>query len=239
MTLAILRNGFRSFFGNQQDTTDIEDGHQEDGNHQDWNDEDWSYNGCMFTIGTSGECVCNDCTMRASCNGLYERGCASTGRSTDDPQLFNSCRRLRLLLQPCRPLLLPSWASGSPHDTSERKIHRYGTFARFLSAFTESLPPSIAPLHSVCSNFKSSFFYLLHSLVFLIFLHAQPLTLLRFMIYLKCHSLRPKSSGFGTNWQEGCGNYINYAGKECFHTTSETFLSFSAAEYETFLSIRS
>ena len=77
-------------------------------NHQDWIDEDWSYNGCMFTVGTSGECVCSNCAMRASCNGFYEGGCASTGRSTDNPQLFNSCRHLRLVLRLCRPLLFPA-----------------------------------------------------------------------------------------------------------------------------------
>ena len=70
-------------------------------------------------------------------------------------------------------------------------------------------------------------------------LHAQLLTLLRFMIYLQPHPLRPNSSSLGTNWQGGRMNYRNYAGKEGFPTTSETFLSYSAAEYETFLSIRS
>ena len=85
VALPIICNGLSNFFGNQQDTTDVGDGHQEDSNDQDWNDEDWSYNGCMFTIGTSGERVRSDCAMRASCNGLYERECASTGSSTDDP----------------------------------------------------------------------------------------------------------------------------------------------------------
>ena len=62
VALAITRNGFRNSIGNQQDITDAEAGHQEDGNHQVWNEEDWSYNGCVFTVGTSGECV--------NCNGL-------------------------------------------------------------------------------------------------------------------------------------------------------------------------
>ena len=80
--------------------------------------------------------------------------------------------------------------------------------------------------------------YLLHILLFLCFMHAQHLTLLGFMTYTKPHPLRLKLSSFGINWQRGRRNYIKSAGKEGYHTTFETFLSYKAAEYETFMSIR-
>ena len=67
-------------------------------------------------------------------------------------------------------------------------------------------------------------------------LHVQLLTLLSFLIYLKFHSLRLRSSSLGTNWQEEHRKYINHAAKELFTLRLETFCSYSAAVYETFLS---
>ena len=134
---------------NQQDTTDFGDGHQEDGNDQDWNDEDRSYNGCMFTIGTSGERVCSDCAMHASCNGHYERGCAPTGSSTDDPNYSIRVDVYGFSYNPVGLYCFPPWACGSPYNTSERKATGRGPSPGFcLLLLNLCCPPS-----SLCIQF--------------------------------------------------------------------------------------
>ena len=50
MAVAVICNGSRNSVGNQQDTTNVEDGHPEDGDHKDWKEEDWSYNGYVFIL---------------------------------------------------------------------------------------------------------------------------------------------------------------------------------------------
>ena len=47
-------------------------------------------------------------------------------------------------------------------------------------------------------------------------LHVQLLTLFSFLICLKSHPLRLRSSSLGTNWQEEHRKYINHAAKELF-----------------------
>ena len=71
----------------------------------------------MMRVGpTMGPCsllvqegnVCAATVLCAPAATNFPIGCLSTGRSTDEAQSFNSCGRFRLLLRPCRPLLLCS-----------------------------------------------------------------------------------------------------------------------------------
>ena len=187
------------------------------------NTEGWFYNGSMFTVGTSREIVCSDCAMRASCNGLCSIGWTSTSRSIGDTQLLNLCRGLRLLVRPCWPLPLLSWAFGSPYDTSDRKSHRCGIFTKFLSAFTEPLQRSIVPLHSISQLSKADFSTFYPAFVPLFYV-CSAFDAVGVTSYTTLHPLRLKLFSLGIIWQGGRGTYIKYAGKEGFHTTSKTFL---------------